>query len=161
MITKLMKDMYFLTEERMDQKLSKPSFHNLRNMTVSQLEYLGVIRDGDQVTGSDLAKELGYANSSVTVMIKRLTEMGLVEKEPSEEDKRVTYIVLTDLGRQVVDAHMVSFEELGRIMETVLEPEEQEVFSALLQKGLEAYGKSIGSGQGHIEEHTTPASNGQ
>jgi len=50
---------------------------------------------------TDLARELGVTASGVTWMLRPLTQRGLVTSQPSEEDGRVTFAVLTDAGRHL------------------------------------------------------------
>lgn len=138
MIQKLMEDMSMLIEKKMDENAMDAAFENLGNLTVSQLDYLGVVRDGEKVTSSDIANALGYANSSVTVMIKRLIKMGLLIKSPSSEDKRISYIELTELGERVVRIQLDVFGEIACALEEELTREEQVVLDKLLRKGLNA-----------------------
>jgi len=127
-----------LIEKKMDENAMDAAFENLGNLTVSQLDYLGVVRDGEKVTSSDIANALGYANSSVTVMIKRLIKMGLLIKSPSSEDKRISYIELTELGERVVRIQLDVFGEIACALEEELTREEQVVLDKLLRKGLNA-----------------------
>jgi len=133
-----MEDMSMLIEKKMDENAMDAAFENLGNLTVSQLDYLGVVRDGEKVTSSDIANALGYANSSVTVMIKRLIKMGLLIKSPSSEDKRISYIELTELGERVVRIQLDVFGEIACALEEELTREEQVVLDKLLRKGLNA-----------------------
>ena len=114
MLEELMKDMYTLIESKSDENASREEFAHLGNLTMSQLDYLGVVRDGQRITSSEIASALGYANSSVTVMIKRLEKMGLLTKVQSTEDKRVTYVELTELGRSVVQVQEDAFCGIGQ-----------------------------------------------
>lgn len=137
MIKELMEDMSRIVENRVDQNASDQMFDHLGNLTVSQLDYLAVVRDQEKVTSSDIAKALGYANSSVTVMIKRLIKMGLLTKSQSSEDKRVSYVELTELGQNVVQIQLRVFRDIAGALESQLTQEEQETFAKLLRKGLE------------------------
>lgn len=51
--------------------------------------------DGASVTASALAKTLGVSNPSVTLMVRKMAELGLVEHRPYAP------IALTDAGRQL------------------------------------------------------------
>ncbi|MDC0742990.1 MarR family winged helix-turn-helix transcriptional regulator [Polyangium mundeleinium] len=50
----------------------------------------------------DLAQQLGVTASGVTWMLRPLAQRGLVTSQPSEEDGRVTFAVLTPAGRQLL-----------------------------------------------------------
>jgi DNA-binding MarR family transcriptional regulator len=56
-------------------------------------------RDG--VTVSELARRTGLAKSHISKTIDRLTEMGLVEKRPDPQDRRLVRIYPTDLSRSL------------------------------------------------------------
>jgi DNA-binding MarR family transcriptional regulator len=58
-----------------------------------------------------LAAVLGCDNSNVTGLVDRLETRGLVERQPSAEDRRVKHIVLTAAGRQLRDRLL---ERVGR-----------------------------------------------
>jgi DNA-binding MarR family transcriptional regulator len=47
----------------------------------------------------ELARELHCDNSNVTGLVDRLSERGLVERRPSEGDRRVKLVALTEAGR--------------------------------------------------------------
>jgi len=51
----------------------------------------------------DLAQQLGVTASGVTWMLRPLTQRGLVASQPSEEDGRVTFAVLTKAGKKLVN----------------------------------------------------------
>ena len=49
-------------------------------------------------TATDIALATGLANNTLTSMVKKLEEQGLVAIKPCTQDKRKKYISLTDLG---------------------------------------------------------------
>ena len=60
-------------------------------------------RESD-VTAGRIAEVLDIKPSSVTKIIKKLTEVHIVEKIKSEQDARVTYVMLTPAGQKMVNA---------------------------------------------------------
>lgn len=56
------------------------------------------------VTAGRIAEVLDIKPSSVTQMIKKLSEVHIVEKIKSEQDARVTYVKLTPEGQKMVKA---------------------------------------------------------
>lgn len=52
---------------------------------------------------SDIAKTLHIDKSYLSRIIKRFSKNGLIEKDKSEEDKRVIYISLTEKGSMEVE----------------------------------------------------------
>jgi DNA-binding MarR family transcriptional regulator len=58
-------------------------------------------RDGsEQSTVTELAERLQLAQSSVTELVRRAEEVGLVEREPSVQDGRVAHLRLTREGER-------------------------------------------------------------
>ncbi|MGY1707476.1 MarR family winged helix-turn-helix transcriptional regulator [Geodermatophilus sp. SYSU D00697] len=49
----------------------------------------------------DLAEALALDPSQVVLLVDELTEAGLVERRPSESDRRTKLVVATDTGREV------------------------------------------------------------
>jgi DNA-binding MarR family transcriptional regulator len=54
----------------------------------------------EQATVSELVERLGLAQSTVTELVNRAEEVGLIEREPSVHDGRVAHVRLTRDGEQ-------------------------------------------------------------
>lgn len=71
---------------------------------LAELEYLG-----QPLTMTDLSKRLMVSNGNVTGVVDRLVRDGLVERHPSESDRRVNLISLTPRGlelfREMAEQH--------------------------------------------------------
>lgn len=63
---------------------------------------LALIRPGLRV--SEAASELSLAPNSVSTMVSRLVDAGLIERETDRSDRRVASLVLTPAGRAVLSA---------------------------------------------------------
>ena len=48
---------------------------------------------------SKLAREVAFSSGGFTKVADRLEQAGLIKRQPSESDRRVTHAVLTDTGR--------------------------------------------------------------
>lgn len=66
------------------------------------------------VTATDIALATGLANNTLTSMVKKLEEQGLVTIQPCTQDKRKKYISLTDLGWAQKELETVSVKNWGR-----------------------------------------------
>ncbi|MFE3195371.1 MarR family winged helix-turn-helix transcriptional regulator [Nocardia sp. NPDC059240] len=73
------------------------------NLTASQGKALVVLRRGP-VAMRALAEIMACDASNVTGIIDRLEKRGLVRREPSASDRRVTNLVITAAGEQLTDA---------------------------------------------------------
>jgi MarR family transcriptional regulator for hemolysin len=74
----------------------------LKDLGVGQAGWMTiaiVAKEGAPLSQSALADKLGIEGPSVVSMLDRLTKAGLVLRQPSESDRRVKLIVLTDAGR--------------------------------------------------------------
>lgn len=69
---------------------------------------------GRKMRRVDLARVLGVTPSGVTWMLRPLTKRRLVTSEPSDDDARVAFAVLTDGGRRLVADALPSGRELAR-----------------------------------------------
>ncbi|MBF6078574.1 MarR family transcriptional regulator [Nocardia beijingensis] len=72
------------------------------NLTASQGKALTVLRRGP-VAMRALAETLACDASNVTGIINRLEKRGFVRRETSTSDRRVTNLVITPEGEQVID----------------------------------------------------------
>jgi DNA-binding MarR family transcriptional regulator len=63
-----------------------------------------------QATITDLVERLALTQSTVTELVQRAEEAGLVRRTPSPVDGRVTYLSLTPLGEERLKG---AFEEHG------------------------------------------------
>ena len=87
-----------LLNGRIFQKLlSKEPEAQYRSEQGKILTVLWQKEDG-RATATDIALASGLANNTLTSMIKKLVDQGLVTIEQSDQDKRKKFVVLTELG---------------------------------------------------------------
>ncbi|MFD0369823.1 MarR family winged helix-turn-helix transcriptional regulator [Streptomyces sp. NPDC059071] len=82
----------------------------------------------------ELGAVLGLAKSSLTGLVDRTAQRGLVRREPDPEDGRAVRIVLTEEGRRIADAF---YEETCRridLLPSGLEPGERDRLAELLAR---------------------------
>jgi len=87
--------------------------HKLSLVDVRLLAILDTSETGSARMG-DLAEQLLSLPSRVTRQIRRLEEAGLVRREASPEDGRGVLASITDQGRDVVVAAMVTYSQAVR-----------------------------------------------
>ena len=87
--------------------------HKLTLVDVRLLDILDKSDSGATRMG-DLAEKLLSLPSRVTRQIRRLEDAGLVQREASPEDGRGVLASITDQGRDVVAAAMVTYSEAVR-----------------------------------------------
>ncbi len=100
---------------------------------------LAMLKLKDGISTKDLSLVLGIRVSSLNEMLAKLEKGGYVERRPSEEDKRVMLVMLTQKGR---DADQVETAPSGVF--SCLTDEEQEQMGAYLDRLIDALEESMG-----------------
>lgn len=98
------------------------------------LHHLGSLSLGD------LADKLLVSGGNITYVMDRLEERGLVERERSEEDRRVVKACLTPEGRELIAEVFPDHAAYVRELMDALEPSEEKELRLLLKK----LGKTVG-----------------
>lgn len=73
-------------------------------VTMPQIKLLLFVASRGGATGSQLARGLGVGLPSVTRLVDRLCEHGLIARREDAEDRRVTYLTPTPEGRRLVES---------------------------------------------------------
>ncbi|MEV0337046.1 MarR family transcriptional regulator [Nocardia sp. NPDC050717] len=102
------------------------------NLTASQGKTLTVLRRRPASMRA-LAEVLTCDASNVTGIINRLEKRGLVRRETSESDRRVTTLVLTPEGERVTDAIRAKMNATRAGLDRLSE-DERELLSGLLKR---------------------------
>lgn len=89
----------------------------------------------DQITLSGFA---ALDRTTISVVVRRLEVRGLVVRKVSARDRRSKLISITAKGRELMDEVLPKVRRIQQIMLEPLEPEEREIFKALLAKAVEA-----------------------
>jgi DNA-binding MarR family transcriptional regulator len=67
---------------------------------------LQLLNEEQAVTVQRVAEFLGCAANTASELVSRLVSKRLVEKQRSEDDERVVFLRLTDIGRTAFDEHV-------------------------------------------------------
>lgn len=87
-------------------------------LSVSQLNAMITIRDRREVSVTELAGALDVSPPSASVMVDRLVELKMLNRESRKSDRRVVRVTLTPGGAKIVDA--IEDEVLGIIEEILI-----------------------------------------
>ena len=101
---------------------------------MQELRIVERLGDVGQSMMKELAEYMFLAVNSVTSLVDKLEEQGLVRRVRSSEDRRVVHVELTDAGRSAYRAAVAEKLSLLRLMLGGLDPAEQETFMALFRK---------------------------
>lgn len=104
------------------------------NITPSQYGVLYIINTVGSISQIGIARLIGLDRSTTALVVRLLTERGLLEKRQSLEDSRKSEIQLTEQGKSVFkEAEKLANREMKMILEP-FSSEEGEVFLNLLGK---------------------------
>ncbi|KAF0845359.1 MarR family winged helix-turn-helix transcriptional regulator [Nocardia caishijiensis] len=101
-------------------------------LTASQAKTLTVLRRGP-IAMRALAETLSCDASNITGIINRLEKRGLVRRETSAADRRVTHLVITPEGERVTDTIRAQMRVTRAGLER-LDAEQRRELSALLSE---------------------------
>ena len=123
-----------LLNGRLFQKLlSKEPEAQYRSEQGKILTVLWQKEDG-RATATDIALASGLANNTLTSMIKKLVDQGLVTIEQSDQDKRKKFVVLTELGWEQKEIGDRVSKELGEIFYQGFSDQEIREFEAYQER---------------------------
>ncbi|WP_026911548.1 MarR family winged helix-turn-helix transcriptional regulator [Patulibacter minatonensis] len=126
---------YVLLQRDLEQGLDER--HGLQHSTYEVLMHLSDAPDG-RMRLSDLAKLAVLSRSGLTRLIDRLENDGQVVRERCATDARGYFAVLTEEGRERVDAARGEYlDEVRKRFHDLLSPEEQAVLGDVWTKVLD------------------------
>ena len=77
--------------------------HDILELTPPQMHTLMALRSQGQMTMKELAETMGVSASSTSAMVDRLVEMGAVEREHSQVDRREVVVRVTEIGDHTIE----------------------------------------------------------
>lgn len=142
MLRRIFEDMCVFLEEEVARKAEELlNIEDLSKLSVNDVDYLEVIEKKGNPTLGEIAMELNFSKPSVTSMVNKLVKGGFVNKVQSKDDKRVFYVELTDLGKDIIELQLSVYRDFAIKLEKVLDSSEVEKLADLLGKGLRAVKK--------------------
>lgn len=112
---------------------------DLKNLTPKQLVCLELIYKMDNPTPSEIARKLGIAKPSATVMIDRMADNGFITKIKSDNDRRSAHVHLTEKGKAAALIHTnLHIAIAGKLTQNLTESE-LSILTVLLDKALKSF----------------------
>ena len=99
-----------------------------------QPRLLMLIAENDGVIQRDLAEEMDVRPSSMTEMLSKMEQLGLVERRQDEKDQRVMHIFLTEQGKNAVKKSQNAAERMANTLFAGLTDEEVKTMVELTEK---------------------------
>ena len=103
-------------------------------LTAPQLVVIDTLRKGGEMSPSAIARAVSLSQATITSILDRLTQAGLVERVKSDKDKRVVLAQLTDKGREAGDNSPELLQAGFMRSFRTLQPWEQNMLIASLQR---------------------------
>ena len=97
-------------------------------VTSAYIQYMDVIQQlqgqGRKVKVSDISDTLKLSRPGVTRTVKEMEKKGYLQKTTSEEDGRITYLILTEKGRELSEKYDKNYySQLLQYMDDISEEE--------------------------------------
>jgi DNA-binding MarR family transcriptional regulator len=83
---------------------------------------------------NQIGKTIGKDKSTITALVNKLSNLGYVQKEKCIEDRRVTYIILTEKGKAIEGKVNEISGKVNLIAYKNFSKEEKDIFLELLKK---------------------------
>ena len=100
----------------------------------SQKRILMLLAEKESVTQRELTEQMGIQPGSASEVIGKLEAMGLLQRTPSEKDRRTMDVSLTESGKKAAQEAVVQREARHSMMFECLSEEEKETLLSLLEK---------------------------
>lgn len=101
-------------------------------LTTSKLLVLQTIAEEGEVTIGAIANQVHLTQATITTIIDRLQEAGLVRRERATSDKRKVFVSLTDHGAQILnDAPTALHERFSEQFDALEEWEQMQIAATL------------------------------
>ena len=108
-----------------------------KGLSRNHVMVMKVLSKSGALPTSTIAKELLISKPQMTHLIDKLIEMGMVERQPNQDDRRVINIALTRKGKTVVEECETLIKNKGRARLAHLSTKELEALSIILKKLVE------------------------
>lgn len=114
-------------------KLLRKHVSQGNNFSLTELETIGHLYRNDSLEPTELASLTRVKNQSMSQILKKLEGQQIIQRIPSEKDRRKVNISITDLGKNMVlNRKSIKDEWLKNQIEQNLTVEEQEKIIELL-----------------------------
>ncbi len=103
-------------------------------LSATQFSLLARLAERGPVSQNRIGRQISADGATVTGMIIRLKQRGLIETAKSSKDKRLVLVDLTDKGREVFERNIEASLKISADTVGTLTPDEAETLKALLRK---------------------------
>ncbi|MGZ4162285.1 MAG: MarR family winged helix-turn-helix transcriptional regulator [Neobacillus sp.] len=115
-------------QERMRLELTK------YNLSITEFSVLEVLYNKGKQTIQQIGNSILISSGSMTYVIDKLEQRGLLNRNACPDDRRVIHVTLTDDGNDLMENIMPKHQELVDYMLGSLNNDEEKIFVKLLKK---------------------------
>lgn len=101
---------------------------------ISHILLLGHLKTNGNSRPSDIAKAIGLTPPTVTHLSEKLVKKGLVVRSKDEDDRRIIYLAITQVGEEVLARANEEGQILRKKLFEKLTPEERQQMLHIYQK---------------------------
>lgn len=105
-----------------------------KNISINDMHIIEAIGDKEPKKMSQIARTLKITVGTLTTAMNSLVNKGYVIREKGEEDRRVVFISLSDLGKEAFNIHSDFHEEMVQSIMEGLDENELYVLTSALKK---------------------------
>lgn len=116
------------------------------NPMKGQGRVLAILKLQPVISQKELSYLLDMRQQSLSELLAKLEKNGFITRAPSQEDKRVTMVTLTEEGRAAAEANPDEEADLGRAFDGFT-PEEQAQFGEYLDRLCDALEETLGAAE--------------
>ena len=108
----------------------RKQIYSVNSYSMTELETIGLLNRNGMLLPSELAARTRVKNQSMSQILNKLDEQGVIKRTPSKEDKRKVYISLSSQGKQLVEQTRYDRDEwLRSVIEQTLSEKERELLA--------------------------------
>ncbi len=114
------------------------SFHltesELKVFSSNDYYYLTTIYYMNQPNFSQVAEVLNLTKPAISALVRKLIQLGLIEKKQSEEDKRIFYLSVTQKGKSIIDGDEELYKNFDLLIKNLASKEQYKLIETLLDQ---------------------------
>ena len=153
--------MSFIKRAEQAIQAAKEEAVRAEGLTAAQYNVLLVLSHSPAITGSELARRCCVTAQTMSSVLARLMDRGLVSRTAHPRHKGVLEVTVTPSGQQVLELTDRRVEKVEATLTRALEPEEQNRLRDLLTRCVAAVGRTGRSGEeGHPVAGRAPPATG-
>lgn len=105
-----------------------------KNISINDMHIIEAIGDKEPKKMSQIAKSMKVTVGTLTTAMNSLVSKGYVIREKGQEDRRVVFISLSDLGKEAFNMHAKFHEDMVQSIMKSLDDDEINVLTGALKK---------------------------